>query len=220
MTDFADRLTAAVARVPQDMRGRVRARVQARPHELSDLERVLDRRYGVGVAAAAARPAERRARPRALKAELDAAVADGRIVAARRAHYERLAAKDGKAKVVKLLASLSPGLDPATSAALIASQADHDENEGAWFTPRSRAPGWIGAGRRPSRRIDWDADPGDVQASIQPDLSRPPFTAPPPPNLAPLGTPRSNGHGALPAGRSQPGRIIDGNGPGQGQLRW
>ena len=219
MTTFANRLTAALARVPQDMHGRVRARVQARPHELADLERVVERRYG-GVTAAAARPAKRRAKPRSLSAELDAAIRDGRIVASRRAHYERLAAKDGEAKVVKLLASLAPGLDPATRAAL-ATPADAPSSDEPWMPPRrSRAPGWIGAGRRPSRRIDWSLDGADVQASSGPDLTQPPFTAPPQPNLAPLGTPRANGHGVLPPGRSVPGTIIDGNGPGQGQLRW
>lgn len=217
-TSFTSRLTAALARVPHDMRGRVRARVRARPHELADLERVVERRYGV--AARAARPTRRRAKPRGLAAELAAAIGDGRITASRRAHYEAMARKDGEAKVATLLRSLSPGLDPQTAAVLAASRDVQVADEGPWFTPRSRAPGWIGAGRRPSRRIDWSLDEPVVQGSIQPDLSRPPFTAPSAPNLAPMGTPRSNGHGALPAGRSQPGRIIDGNGPGQGQLRW
>ena len=229
MTTFAARLTAAVARVPQDMRGRVRARVQARPAELSDLERVLDRRYG-GVAAAAARPATRRAKPRALKAELDAAVADGRIVASRRAHYERLAARDGEAKVAKLLRSLAPGIDPATSAAL-ALPADAPSSDEPWMTPQRRvAPGQVlNAGRapelaaaeppaRPRRpaRIDWSLDGADVQASSGPDLNGPDLHAPPfasshpTPNVPPLGMPRANGHGGLPAGRSRPGEIIDG----------
>ena len=210
MTAFADRLTAAVARVPTDMRAKVRARVRARPHELAALEREVDRRYGVGVAAAAARPAKRRANPRALKAELDAAVADGRILASRRAHYERLAAKDGEAKVATLLRSLAPGLDPATSATLFAADDRHDapgSNE-PWMRTRP-GPGWIGAGPRPSRRITWDPDP--VTASSGPDLNGPPFASShPTPNLAPLGTPRANGHGGMPPGRSVPGLIIDG----------
>jgi hypothetical protein len=217
-TTFAARLTTAVARVPDDMRARVTARVRARPHELADLERVVERRYGV--AAAAARPAKRRPRPRGLAAELDAAVADGRILASRRAHYERLAAAKGTAAVLRILRSLSPGLDPATSAAL-ATSADLQvaADEGPWFQPRSRAPGWNGAGPRPSRRIDWSLDGADVgddpvvQASSGPDLAQRPFTAPPPPNLAPLGSPRANGRATLPGGRTRPGLIIDGNGP-------
>jgi hypothetical protein len=218
MTAFADRLTAAVARVPHDMRAKVTARVRARPHELTDLERVLDRRYGVGVAAAAARPAKRRAKPRSLAAELDAAVGDHRILASRRAHYERLAARDGEAKVVKLLASLSPGLDSQTATALHAAPADLHvaADDGPWMPPRrSPAPGWIGAGPRARRpRLEDPVDDEPVQASIQPDLHAAPFTAPPAPNLAPLGTPRANGRATLPGGRTRPGLIIDGNGPG------
>ena len=230
MTTFATRLTAALGRVPADMRGRVRARVRARPHELSELERVLDRRYGAGVAAAAARPAKRRAKPRALKAELDAAVGDGRITASRRAHYERLAARDGEAKVAKLLRSLAPGIDPATSAAL-ALPAEAPRSDGPWMTPQRRgAPGQVlNAGRapelaaaeppaRPRRpaRIDWSLDGADVEASSGPDINGPDLHAPPfasshpAPNVPPLGMPRSNGHGRLPPGRSAPGQVIDG----------
>ena len=131
------------------MRGRVRARVQARPHELADLERVVERRYG-GVRRRAARPTKRRAKPRALAAELDAAVADGRIVASRRAHYERLAREGRRGQGGQAAASPRARDRPATSAAL-ALPADAPSRDEPWMTPQRRvAPGQVlSAGRAP-----------------------------------------------------------------------
>ena len=206
------------------MRGRVCARVRARPAELADLERVVERRPVI----AAARPAKRRAKPRALAAGFDAAMADGRIVArSRRAHYERLAAARGTAAVLRILHSLSPGIGPATHALLVGSSGNSARDDDApWMTPQRRvAPGQVlSAGRapepagadptmRPGRRarIDWSLD---IEGS-GPDLTRQPFTARAAPLAPSLGYPRANGHREPrhKVGRTPPGQIIDG-GPG------
>jgi hypothetical protein len=208
---FATRLDSALSRVPPDMRDRVRARVQARPHDLAKLERAVTGRPVI----AATSPSRRlqstaRARPRTLSAELSAAVSDGRIAAGRRAHYERLAATAGEAATIRTLRSLSPGIDPATHAALAASRDAAARDDGAWMRSRP-ARGWVGAGPRPSRRITWEAgvrgaDP--VVRASGPELSLAPLPAP----LVPgPGHPRANGHPAQPrTGRTPPGLVIDG----------
>lgn len=222
-TSFATRLSAALSRVPTDMRAKVSARVKARSHELADLERAVERRPVI----AAARRTKRCAKPRTLSAELDAAVADHRIPPGRRAHYERLAAARGTAAVLRILHSLSPGIGPATHALLVGSSGNSARDDDApWMTPQRRvAPGQVlSAGRapepagadptmRPGRRarIDWSLD---IEGS-GPDLTRQPFTARAAPLAPSLGYPRANGHREPrhKVGRTPPGQIIDG-GPG------
>jgi hypothetical protein len=178
-------------------------------------------------ARAARRPTTARAAPPDFEAELDAAVADGRILATCKSRYRATARRDGEEKTIRLLRSLSPGVDPATHAVLAASRGVGDD-KGPWMTPRARvAPGQVlSAGRRPDLvagdrsagprrrpRIDWSLDAADeevVQAS-GPDLSAPPFTAPPPPLVPQPGHPRANGHGETKPKRTPPGRVIDGN---------
>jgi hypothetical protein len=86
-------------------------------------------------------PSPKRSRPLTDDELLDAAVADGRILASRRAHYAAELKRRPKA-TRKLIASLAKGspLTDAERERLAAYVGDPTDADGSWITPHKRTP--------------------------------------------------------------------------------